>query len=48
MLAHCDKAPPKSLMDQVLYATDPLTGLIVAAALVHPDKKLNSIDPDFA
>ena len=34
-------------MDLVLFATYPLTGLIVAAALFHPDKKLNSIDSDF-
>ncbi|GAI54982.1 unnamed protein product, partial [marine sediment metagenome] len=26
---------------------DPLTGLIVAAALIHPDKKLASIDHNF-
>ncbi len=39
--------PRKSLMDKALYASDPLTGLIVAAALIHPDKKLNSIDTEF-
>ncbi len=39
--------PRKSIMDKALYACDPLTGLIVASALIHPDKKLNSIDPDF-
>lgn len=39
--------PRKSLMDKALYASDPLTGLIVAAALIHPDKKLRSIDPEF-
>ena len=37
----------KSLLDKALYATDPLTGLIVAAALIHPDKKLASIDTQF-
>ncbi|ACL70323.1 HDIG domain-containing metalloprotein [Halothermothrix orenii] len=39
--------PRKSLMDKALYASDPLTGLIVAAALIHPDKKLDSIDTEF-
>lgn len=39
--------PRKSLMDKALHASDPLTGLIVASALIHPDKKLNSIDADF-
>jgi len=37
----------ESAMAKALYATDPLTGLIVAAALIHPDKKLNSLDADF-
>lgn len=37
----------KSLMDRALYCTDPLTGLIVASALIHPDKKLHSIDVQF-
>lgn len=47
VLAHAEKAERVSLMDKVLYATDPLTGLIVAAALIHPDKKLSSIDAKF-
>jgi len=34
-------------MAKALYAADPLTGLIVAAALIHPDKRLNSIDREF-
>ena len=34
-------------MAKALYAADPLTGLIVAAALIHPDKKLASIDTQF-
>lgn len=37
----------KSLMDKALYASDPLTGLIVASALIHPDKKLSSLDTEF-
>jgi putative nucleotidyltransferase with HDIG domain len=47
VLAHAEKAPRESLLDKALYATDPLTGLIVAAALVHPDRKLASIDAQF-
>jgi uncharacterized protein len=39
--------PRKSLMDKALYAADPLTGLIVAAALIHPKKKLKAIDSEF-
>lgn len=47
VMAHAEKAGRESLMDKALYATDPLTGLIVAAALIHPDKKLASIDTQF-
>jgi len=38
---------PQTLLDKALYAVDPLTGLIVAAALIHPTKKLSSIDTSF-
>ncbi len=34
-------------MDKALYAADPVTGLIVAAALIHPAKKLSAIDTQF-
>ena len=37
----------ETLMDKALYVSDPLTGLIVACALIHPDKKLSSIDTEF-
>lgn len=36
-----------SLMDHVLYAVDPLTGLIIAAALLHPDRAIASLTPEF-
>lgn len=39
--------PRVSRMDKALYSVDPLTGLIVAAALIHPAKKLSAIDTDF-
>lgn len=32
--------PCQTLLDKALFCTDPLTGLIVAAALVRPDKRL--------
>jgi len=44
---HNEKAPRTFLMGKCIYAADPVTGLIVAAALMHPDKKLKSIDVDF-
>ena len=34
-------------LDKALYATDPLTGLIVAAALMHPGKKLDGVTAEF-
>lgn len=37
---------PKSKMEWSLYSCDELTGLIVACALVRPDKKLASVDTD--
>ena len=37
---HNNKVPCKSLMDKAIYAADPVTGFIVACALMHPEKKL--------
>ena len=45
--AHPGHIPAETRMAEALYAVDPLTGLIVAAALIHPDKKLGSIDTNF-
>ena len=45
--AHAEHAPIESEMDLALYAVDPLTGLIVAAALMHPTKKLANVDVTF-
>ena len=44
---HNDKAPRTKLIGKAIYAADPVTGLIVAGTLMHPDKKLRSIDVDF-
>jgi hypothetical protein len=44
ILAHAGKAPRESEMDRALYAADPTTGFIVAAALVRPDKALASVE----
>ncbi len=37
------KVKPKSLMAKALYCVDPLTGLIVAATLVLPSKKIKDL-----
>ncbi len=36
--------PPESILDKALFCADPLTGLITAAALVRPDKKLDGVE----
>lgn len=41
---HCDKAPRNTLIAKAIYACDELTGLIVACALVQPEKKLSSVN----
>ncbi len=45
--SHSGLVERKTELDKALYAVDPLTGLIVASALVHPDRKLVSIDTQF-
>jgi putative nucleotidyltransferase with HDIG domain len=45
--AHTDSLPPKSKLDWTLYSVDPTTGLIVAAALMHPSKSLAGLEIDF-
>jgi putative nucleotidyltransferase with HDIG domain len=44
ILAHADKVPRESLMDKALFAADPTTGFIVAAALVRPDRDLAAVE----
>jgi putative nucleotidyltransferase with HDIG domain len=45
--AHAGKVPCQTPMDWAIFSIDPLTGLIIAATLMHPDKKLRSIDLEF-
>ncbi len=40
--AHC--IPLETKLDKALFCADPLTGLITAAALVRPDKKLAGVE----
>jgi putative nucleotidyltransferase with HDIG domain len=47
VLAHNDKVPRESALDRALWCVDPLTGLIVAAALIRPERKLSAIDTQF-
>jgi len=36
--------PLETKLDKALYCADPLTGLVIAAALVRPDKKLAGVE----
>jgi len=45
--AHAGNVGCESKMDWAIYAVDPLTGLIVAATLMHPSKKLKEVDLGF-
>ncbi len=45
--AHAGKVACENAFDWAIFSADPLTGLIVAAALMHPTKKLANIDLDF-
>jgi len=44
VLAHADKAPRDTKINQCIFCADPVTGLVVAAALVRPDKKLAGVE----
>ena len=45
--AQAAKVPCESKMDWAIFSIDPLTGLIVAATLMHPSKKLREVDVGF-
>jgi putative nucleotidyltransferase with HDIG domain len=45
--AHPGHQQARSRLDKALFAVDPLTGLIVAAALMHPSRKLREVDAQF-
>jgi putative nucleotidyltransferase with HDIG domain len=45
--SHVGHIPRETPMEKALYAADPLTGLIVAAALMHPSKSLGGLDVEF-
>jgi uncharacterized protein len=47
VMAHAEAVEPQSKLDWTLYSVDPATGLIVAAALMHPSKALSGLDVPF-
>lgn len=44
---YCHNLELKNPMDIALFCADPLSGLIVASALISPEKKLKAIDVNF-
>ncbi len=47
ILAHNYKHPSETLLDKALLCSDPVTGLIIAATLMHPTRKLQNVDTPF-
>jgi putative nucleotidyltransferase with HDIG domain len=45
--AHAGQVPCETQMDYAIFSIDPLTGLIIAATLMHPNRKLQDIDLGF-
>lgn len=45
--AHAGLVECQSDMDWAIFSIDPLTGLIIAATLMHPSKKLKEVDLGF-
>jgi len=47
ILAHAGHTERHSDVDRAIYCADPVTGLIVASALMHPTKRLDGMDAGF-
>jgi putative nucleotidyltransferase with HDIG domain len=47
ILAHAGHTERLSDIDKAIYCSDPVTGLIVASALMHPTKRLGGMDAEF-
>jgi putative nucleotidyltransferase with HDIG domain len=47
VLAHAGQVECRNAMEWSIFSIDPLTGLIIAATLMHPSKKLMEVDLTF-
>jgi putative nucleotidyltransferase with HDIG domain len=45
--AHAGQVECQNEMEWSIFSIDPLTGLIIAATLMHPSRKLREVDLDF-
>jgi putative nucleotidyltransferase with HDIG domain len=48
IMAHADKKKRQTMMEKAIYCADPVTGFLVACALIRPEKKISVIDSEFA
>jgi len=47
VLAHNFKKEPETLMEKAIVCADAITGMIVACALIRPEKKIAALTPEF-
>ncbi|RKY15485.1 MAG: phosphohydrolase [Planctomycetota bacterium] len=47
VLAHNFRKEPQSLMENAIVCADAITGMIVASALIRPEKKISALTADF-
>ncbi len=47
IMAHNKHKEAEAVLEKALLAVDPATGLIVAAALMHPERSIAACDVDF-
>jgi len=47
VLAHNFRKEPEGLMENAIVCADAVTGLIVASALIRPEKKISALTADF-
>lgn len=45
--AHCHHKPAESSFDKAILCADPVTGLVTAAALMHPTRLLSNVSVEF-
>lgn len=46
--AHANQKTRDTVMEKAIYCADPITGFLVACALIRPEKKLSAVDVEFA
>jgi len=47
VLAHNFRKEPETLMEKAMVCADAVTGMIVACALIRPEKKISALTPEF-